>query len=244
MKTVSQKIIFGLLLTTGLLFTFCQNDDEEIIPVKGPDPIVRGTETLICTNCTPLAENGASADFNSGNIPSGQWYFDKAHSNVTWETPYKGLGTLLTGRFNYFVLKNLSFDEANPANISFEGYIRLNSVNTGEPGRDGGCLLTTYGTASAKTAEPENIATLKSTNVQYSTTDENYIFKGNLTFHGFTKEVSGKIYYKKQSVDGGGKLSGLSLEFSFLAKTDFGITSTNIADNVTVKINGTLKMKP
>jgi polyisoprenoid-binding protein YceI len=237
-------MIFVALLATGFVFTFCQHDNEEIIPVKGPDPIVRGIETLTCTDCTPLVANGASADFNAGNIPSGQWYCDKTHSNVTWETPYKGVGSLLTGRFNYFVLKQLSIDEANPANISFEGYVRLNSVNTGEPGRDGGCLLTTYGTAAGKTVEPENNATLKSTSVQYSTTDEGYIAKADLTFYGFTKEVTGKLYYVKQSDDGAGKLAGVSMEFSFLAKTDFTISSTNIADKITVKINATMKAKP
>ena len=235
-------MILGILLASGLVFT-CQHEDEEIIPVKGPDPIVRGTETLNCTNCTPLVANGASADFNTGSIPSGQWYFDKAHSNVMWETAYKGVGSLLIGRFTYFVLKDLNFDEANPANISFEGYVRLNSVNTGEPGRDGGCLLTSYGTATAKTVEPENIASLKSTSVEYSTTDDGYIVKANLTFMGFTKEVIGKMYYAKQSDDGAGKLSGLLAEFPFLSKTDFGIVSSNIADKVTIKINVTLKKK-
>lgn len=233
-----------LVVSSGALFTFCQHDDEEIIPVKGPDPIVRGTETLSCTDCTPLEENGASADFNTSGVPSGVWYFDKAHSNVMWETPYKGFGSLLTGRFNYFVLKSLNFDEANPGNISFEGYIRLNTVNTGEPGRDAGCLLGTYGTEAAKTSEDENIATLKSTSVQYSTTDEGFVAKADLTFHGFTKEVTMIVYYAKQYHDASGfTMAGLSGEFDFLALTDFAISSTNIDDNVSVKINTLLRKK-
>lgn len=232
-----------MLITLGLVFTYCQNNDEEIIPVKGPDPIVRGIEKISCSNCTPLVANGAAADFSTGGVPSAQWYFDKAHSNVTWESAYKGLGAMLTGRFNYFVLKDLNFDEANPASITFEGYIRLNSVNTGEPGRDGGCLLTTYGTEAGKTNETENLATLKSTSVQYSTTDDGYTFTANLTFRGVTKEVTGKMTYVKQTEDAGNKLAGISVEFTFLAKSDYGITSSNIADKVTVKINGTFKMK-
>lgn len=244
MRTQRNYIILALLLGSGALLTFCQHDDQEIIPVKGPDPIVRGTETLSCTDCTPLVENGASADFNTGGVPSGVWYFDKAHSNVGWQTAYKGLGSLLTGRFNYFVLKNLSFDEANPGNISFEGYVWLNSVNTGEPARDGGCLLGTYGTDNAKTSESENIATLKSTSVQYSTTDEGYVARANLTFHGITKEVTLKMYYAVQYHDPSGfTMAGLTAQYDFLALSDYGISSNNIDDKVTVKINTLLRKK-
>jgi polyisoprenoid-binding protein YceI len=214
-------------------------------PIKGPDPIVRGTEKLSCTDCTPLTTNGASADFNTNAIPAGTWYFDKSHSNVMWETPYRGMGSYLTGRFNYFVLKNLTFDEAVPANIAFEGYVRLNSVNTGEPGRDGGCLLSTYGTAASKTSEPENIASLVSLpgTGRYSATDDGFFVDANLTFHGFTKKVVVKLFYEKQTDQQTYTLAGISAEFEFLALSDFGIVSTNIADKVKIRLNSTLRNK-
>ncbi len=219
----------------------CQHDDE-VVPVVGtnPDNIVRGTETLNCSTCTPLVSNGASSDFNTSGVPTGKWYFDKTHSNVEWETPYKGVGSLLTGRFNYFVLESLSFDEQNPANISFEGYVRLNSVNTGEPGRDQGCLLGTFNTSAAKAAEPENIAHIKSTSVVLSTTDAGYVATADFTFNGVTKPIAVKLIYVKQThFDGtpGSTVAGIAGQFEFNALSEFNIVSTNINDKVVVKIN-------
>ncbi len=242
MKT--KKIIACIGICVGALFVIqCQHDDQEIKLAPAPAP-THGTETLSCTDCTPLEANGASSDFNTSGVPSGQWYYDKAHSNVNWETAYQGVGSLLTGKFNYFVLKNLSFDEQNPGSIAFEGYVRLNSVNTGEPGRDGGCLLTTYGTAAAKTAEAENIATLKSTSVKYSTTDTDFIVTADFTFHGVTLPVTMRLKYVPQThFDTGYTLAGLTGQFEFNALSDYGIASTNISDKVVVKMNATLKKK-
>lgn len=248
MKNNRLRIAIILVMACGIFVTQCKHDDT-IVPVKGTDAekIIRGTESLSCTNCTPLVENGASSDFNTAAVPAGVWYYDKNHSNVMWETPYKGVGSLLTGRFNYFVLKNLSFDEQDPTKISFEGYVRLNSVNTGEPGRDASCLLTTFNTAAAKTTEPENIARLKSTSVSLSTTDAGYIANADLTFNGVIKNVVVKLSYEKQShqlgAPAGYTLAGIEGEFEFNALSDFLISSTNISDKVLVRMNVLLRKK-
>lgn len=245
MKAIKSISVLVMLVSVGFFATQCQHDDEAIVPVKGPDPIVHGTEVVSCTNCTPLVENGASADFNSSAVPVSTWYFDKSHSNVMWETPYKGFGSLLTGRFNYFVLKNLNFDEGVPANIAFEGYVRLNSVNTGEPGRDGGCLLTTYGTTAAKTTEPENIATLKSKagTGRYSTTDEGFLVDAEFTFLGITKDVTLKMNYFKQSDIGTAIMAGIYSEFEINALADFLPGNTNIGDKVKFRIDNLMRNK-
>lgn len=244
MKT--SKTISIFLTLTGVLFltTRCQHADEAVIPVKGPT-IEHGTEQVSCTDCTPLASNGAPSDFSATNVPSGTWYCDKAHSNVMWETPYKMFGSTLTGRFNYFVLQNLTFDEATPSNIAFKGYVRLNSVNTGEPGRDGGCLLGTYGTDATKTSETENLATLESVtgSGKYSTTDNGFIVDANFTFHGVTKTVTVKLFYFPQVDEDTYTMAGLSGEFTFLALTDYGIQSDNIDDQVTIRLNCLMRNK-
>jgi polyisoprenoid-binding protein YceI len=229
---------FLMLLSISLLAIRCQHEDGEIIPVKGPDPIERGTESLSCTDCTP-------ANFDAGLVLAGTWYFDKSHGNVNWETPYRLLGSPLTGRFDYFYLTSLTFSEQQPATIAFSGGVRLNTVNTGEPGRDDGCLLGTYGTDGDKTTEDANIASLVSIagTGRYSTTDEGYLVDANLTFHGFTKLVVVTLYYYKQTDQGTYNMAGLTAEFVMLAKTDFGIVSGNIDDKVSIKINANLKNK-
>ena len=192
-----------------------------------------------------MAANGASADFNTSAVPVGTWYCDKSHSNVMWETPYKALGSLLTGRFNYFVLKNLNFDEGVPANISFEGYVRLNTVNTGEPGRDGGCLLTTYGTNSTNTSEPANIATLKSKpgTGRYSTTDASFLAEADFTFLGITKEVTVKMNYYAKTDIGTAYMSGVYGEFEINALADLLPGNTNIGDKVKIRIDNLIRNK-
>jgi polyisoprenoid-binding protein YceI len=223
----------------------CQHNDEEVVPVVGPDPVVHGTEVVTCTNCTPLQVNGAPSDFSATNVPAGTWYQDKSHSNVMWETPYKQFGSLLTGRFNYFVLKDLNFDEGVPSNISFEGYVRLNTVNTGEPGRDGGCLLTTYGTDATKTTEPENIATLKSKagTGRYSTTDEGFLVDAQITFLGITKDVTVKMFFSPKTDIGTAYMSGIYSEFEINALADFLPGNTNIGDKVKIRIDDLLRNK-
>lgn len=246
-KNRGLKVASVLVMVSAILVTQCKNDDT-IVPVKGTEAskIIRGTESLSCANCTPLVSNGASSDFNTSAVPSGVWYYDKSHANVMWETPYKGVSSLLTGRFNYFVLKDLSFDEQDPTKISFEGYVRLNTVNTGEPGRDAGCLLTTFNTAAAKTTEFENIATLKSTSASLSTTDAGYIVNANLTFNGVTKSVVVKLNYEKQSHQTGTPaytVAGLEGEFEFNALSDHLLVTTNISDKVLVRMNVLLRKK-
>lgn len=243
MKT---KSISTFLILTSVLFTTtrCQHADEDVIPVKGPT-IEHGTEQLACSGCTPLVSNGAPSDFSATNVPSGTWYFDKSHSNVMWETPYKMFGSTLTGRFNYFVLENLTIDEATPSNTAFAGYVYLNSVNTGEPGRDGGCLLSTYGTDAAKTNEAENVARLESIagSGKYSTTDNGFIVNANLTFHGVTKQVTVKLFYFPQTDEDTYTMAGVSAEFDILALTDFAIQSDNIDDQVKIRVNCLMRNK-
>lgn len=245
MKIKKSFSILFILLSIGFLTIQCQHDDEDIIPIKGPDPITHGEESFNCTDCTPLTTNGATADFNAGGVPVGSWYFDKSHSSVLWETPYKVFGSMLTGRFNYFAVKSLTFNEASPATIAFEGYVRLNTVNTGEPGRDGGCLLSTFGTESTKTSEPENLAVIKSipNSGKYSTTDASFIVEANMTFNGVTKPVTLKLFYNPLSDQGSYNMVGLTAQFDFLALSQFGIVNSNIDDKVTVKMNLNFKNK-
>lgn len=165
------------------------------------------------------------------------WNFDKAHSNVMWETPYLGVGSLLTGRFNTFSAQ-VDFDEDNPENSSFTGFVVLSSVNTGEPGRDGGCLLNTFGTATIS-----DTARLTSKQIQFDGKG-GYIATIELDFHGVKKDLPVQLSFSGLThiaATNPYTVGGLSAQFELNAKTDFGITSNNIADRVQVRINATFK---
>lgn len=213
-------VLTTLLLVTG--FNSCTHDDDLVAPSSGSD-IKRGNDVI---------------DMSAG------WTFDKAHSSVLWETAYMGSAALLTGRFNQFGITTLKFDEANPANTTFEGWVRLNSVNTGEPGRDAGCLLTTFGTNATNVDQVENIARIKSSKVELSTSDKGYIVTADLIFKGVTKQVIIKLDYTGSANYTGTTpytLAGLVAKFQFNAKTDFGVSSTSIADKVAITINTNFK---
>ena len=205
---------------TGYAFIASCTHDNEILVGTGPN-IVRGTEKVSLTNSAVS--------------------FDKSHSNVGWETAYLGSTAILTGRFNTFGFTSFNFDEPNAEGISFEAWVQINSVNTGEPGRDQGCLQTTYGTTTTMTTETANLAILKSKSVELSKTDKGYVIKCDFTFHGVTKEVTGILQFMGKTQTGSGTTAknvyGFSFEFQFLAKTDYAITSNSIADNVGIKCN-------
>ena len=221
-----------MVLTVGLLVMQCQHDDEVVIPVVGPDPIEHGTEIITCTSCNVVPAGG------------GIWYHDKSHSNVMWETRYKVFGSLLTGRFDFFIIDNLNFDEGVPANITFEGHVRLNSVNTSEPGRDEGCLLATYKTDADNLDEPENFAILKSKagTGRYSTTDAGFLVDAELTFLGITKDVTVKMEFAPKFDIGTVFAAGLYSEFE-ITSDDFLPNDTNIGDIVKIRINSLMRIK-
>jgi polyisoprenoid-binding protein YceI len=73
--------------------------------------------------------------------------------------------------------------------------VHLNSVNTGEPGRDGGCLLGTFGTGAGIGYVDSNVAIIRSKKVAFSTTDKGYIVTADFRFHGVTKELTAKMDY-------------------------------------------------
>jgi len=221
MRLYNKACLFALvILFSGYAYMSCTHKDA-LVSTNGPK-IERGTHKL-------------------NFITDPKVSFDKQHSNVGWETAYLGGLSLLTGRFDTLGMTSFNFDESNAAGISFEAWVWVNRVNTSEPARDKGCLQTTYGVTTSMTTEAANIAIIKSKTVELSTDDNGYIVKFDLTFHGVTKELTGKLLYDGTIVTGSGATAknvyGFTFTFQFLAKTDFGIVSTNIADLVGIKCN-------
>ncbi|MBV4357235.1 YceI family protein [Pinibacter aurantiacus] len=208
------------LIITFLFYVISCTHKDELVPSGGGGggPITRGDQHV---------DNAAG--------------FDKAHSNVNWSTKYLGSVSALTGRFNTFHITRFKFWEENPDSIYFTADVWLNSVNTSEPARDGGCLLATFGTAAGAGAVDSNMAVIKSKKVVFSTTDKGYIVTADFTFHKVTKEITAKLSYDGKAEQGTQDTYGFSLDFSILALSDFGIVSTSIGDNVDIICNAAIK---
>lgn len=215
----------------------CTHKDT-VNPIINP-VITRGEARLL--NFDPADPNNTGKDLTKVKM-------DKSHGNVGWSTAYLGGLAPLTGRFDTFGLSKFIFVENKPDSIQFEAWVWLNRVNTSEPGRDRGCLQTTYGVNLGMTTEVANVAIIKSKSVVYSTTDKGYICTCDMTFKGVTAEVTAKLYYSGllKVADANPtavpptperNAMGFQLLFPINAKTVFGVSSSSIADLVNIEGN-------
>jgi polyisoprenoid-binding protein YceI len=199
-----------------------------------------------------------------------QWKLDKVHSNCMWSTNYVGAAGLLTGRFNQIGMHDVTdakmlnyvttgqplldsswaFYESDPSKSYFNGYVQINTSNTGEPGRDAGCNVSGMGTTAivpgTQNLTVTNIARLKTTKIEFDPLSADYIVTLNLTWQGklsapLTKSVVGRLkYIRRARVQFGTSAAynvfGLQLKFQFNCR-DFGITSTSISDKIDIECN-------
>ena len=238
-KAISISMMSVIVLLIGLL-SGCKDDNKVELFSKSSNT---GTDVI---------------DASIGGYPPssyttpGAWKVDKTHSNIMWETKYYGTGAPLTGRFNTFEMK-VNFDQANPANTKIIAWVLLSSYNTGEPGRDGygKCgpkyLGVVYDTASA--GPPVVLAPRANTDTAWFTSTScekygnGYLVKGDFTFMGKTKKIEMPMSYTGKSTATNattGKKTdrvGLAGEFGINAISFFGVTSTSIADLVTIRVD-------
>lgn len=233
LKNLIPTLGITLVLAGLVLFSQCTKEDE-VTPLTGQD--VTGEYTV--------------------NTSNG-WTVDKSHSSINWKTAYVGDQAWLTGKFTDFGF-NIDFDQADLANSSMGAWVKIKSCNTGEPGRDnlGKCLNGYLGLQHngdtlpggaldpAGVVAPTDDAYFESTSItEYG---DGYKAVGDLTFKGVTKEVVVYFDYITQK-DYSAAQDGTNIRASFnatcvmLAKTDFGVTSTSIADEVVLQINAQVK---
>ena len=218
LKNYFSYIVFTVFMSVFLI-NGCTHEDD--ITVDIPDSTFEYGDDVVMT------DDG----FN----------FDKTHSSVRWETAYLGSSALLTGRFNQFEF-DANFDQQDLNNSSVSGTVVLSSVNTGEPGRDEGCLLNTFNT------DVSDQASFTSTSISEDGMG-GYDIEGELTFNGVTSTVFGKMEYigttlfdENSGVFGAPlNVAGFVIEFEFSAKSVFNIESGNIADRVKVIASGQFK---
>ena len=195
---------------------------------------------------------------------TGAWTFDNIHSPVQFQTPYEGAEADFKGSFIQTAALSINFDAANLASSSIVASVDLLSVNTGTPGgRDAmlttaggtfqnaatfvkgklGCIATTFGIAADDAAADPNVvstdvdryATFTSTSIEKY--GDGYIAKGNLKFHMVTMPVVLMFKYITPVTISTKKYVSFEGKMTLKAKTDFGITATNIgADLMTIYI--------
>src|SRR5579863_7421848 len=217
MKRFNNKMLLVvLLMISGFgIISSCTHKDQ-VLPaaVSTAVKITRGTH---------VHHSGLTAGDTS------QWKFDKAHSAVNWSTPFLEVGANLTGKFNQFGVHEIlpaemqnyavsgqalpdtswAFYENDPSKTHFAGYVQINQVNTGEPARDGGCLITTLATtkivAGTQNLTVGNIAQIKTTSVTFDPAGNDYIVVFNFTWQGglaapTTQSITGKLTYVPEAV--------------------------------------------
>ncbi len=237
--------VFLVCVVMSILFSRCEKSEDDDPPVK----IERGTDSYDIADATPqdyleglvAATNNGEIFAAYGLVPTGNWFLDVPHSAVNWQTAYMGSAAFLTGKFSWFALKKFSFDETNPSNISFEAKVLLNSVTTGQPLRDDGCLLTDFNTDASFIDESANLAVIKSTSASYNDDDAGYTVLADLTFLGNTHGVTMNLEYLGKKEYTSYTMISFDAEFEFNAISEFGLGATTVADLATIKLNLNLK---
>jgi polyisoprenoid-binding protein YceI len=240
----------------------CRHDDSLIVPIETTKPFV------------PTRGNNVHLPGSMTKGDSTQWKLDKVHSSTLWSAAYVGAAGLLTGRFNQFGMHNVTdpkslyypgpntvqplldsswaFNESDPTKTYFNGYVQINTSNTGEPGRDAGCNISGMGTEPIKKDTANltiiNLAKIKSTKVELDPASNDYIVTLDLTWQGklttgqHTESIVGKLKYIPKAYVGTGvypaqyAVFGLQLTFQFNCR-DYGITSTSIGDKIDIECN-------
>jgi len=266
MKLITNKLLLITLVIISIsgYIVSCTKDDNLIVPIQTSKPVIieHGDAVLLPGNMT------------AGN--SNEWKFDKVHSSVLWSTNYVGAAGLLTGRFNQFGIHDVTdakmqnyvvtgqplldsswaFYEDDPSKTYFNGYVQINTSNTGEPGRDAGCNVAGMGTTAivegTQNLTVTNLAKIKTTEVKFDTESNDYIVTLNLTWQGklaqpFTKSLVGRLkYIPRKSVqfgtNAGYDVFGLQLSFQFNCR-DYGMTSTSISDKIDITVNANFNNK-
>ena len=255
MKLLSNKTLMILLvLISGYGYiASCTHKGDLLLP----SPVSTGVKITRGTN-VHLPGNLTAGD-------STQWKLDKAHSSVLWSTNYVGAAGLLTGRFNQFGIHEITaakmiyyaatgqplkdsswaFNESDPSKTYINGYVQINTSNTGEPGRDTGCNIGTLGTIKiipgSQNLSDSNLAKIKSTKVEFDPLSNDYFVTFDLTWKGKltapkTISIVGRLKYISKAYVSNYAVFGFQLKFQINCR-DFGIVSTSISDKIDIECN-------
>ncbi len=191
------------------------------------------TDTVTPHNETPVTGTGL-VDFS--------WTFDKAHSNVNWESKYLNYSSgMLTGRFNNFNFNpKFVFNESDLTKCSINAWVQLSSIDSGEPGRDGPgkCIRSYMGVTYLDTLKTvvnpiSDSAWFRSTSVKKSGTG--YVVFGNLQFNRY-RAPSG-------NPDGTPIVKPAVLYLVYNGTSDFDTDGDNVFDRYRASFSARLTFK-
>ena len=225
MKLLSNKILmFALILISGYGYIASCTHKDLILPDQ--------------SSTTPVINRGNGV-FLPGTLTAGdttQWKFDKVHSSVLWSGSYLEESGLLTGRFNAFGINSIpasakgqyvvtgqplkdtswAFYEGDPSKTYFSGYVQMNTSNTGEPGRDGGCytdfVFCPKIISGTQNLTDSNLALIRTTKVELDPNSSGYIVTMVMTWQGglaapHDTTLNGTLSYIKRATIGAGTAS-------------------------------------
>jgi hypothetical protein len=141
-----------------------------------------------------------------------------------------------------------AFYENDDSKSYFNGYVQINTSNTGEPGRDAGCNVGNLGTTAIVSGTQNltvtNLAKIKTTKIAFDPATGDYIVDLTLTWQGklatpLTKAIVGRMKVIKKSTIAAATpydVFGLQLKFQFNCR-DYGVTSTSISDKIDIECN-------
>ena len=259
-KLFSKQTLMALLvlITSSAYIISCTKKNDILPPPVNNNPVInRGSESMLPGNMTAGVKTEWKLDKVHSNCMWETNYMGAA-GQLTGRFNQFGMHNVLTAemikyKVGYDVqpLKDTSwaFYENDPSKTFFSGYVQINTSNTGEPGRDAGCNIAGMGTVAIDTGflgnlMQVNLAQIKTTKVEFDPLSAGYIVTLNLTWQGkmgapVTKSVVGKLkYIQKATINGTAPYDvfGLQLKFQFNCR-DFGITSTSIADMISITCN-------
>jgi len=216
MNTKHIKILFSFFAIATIMFISCGKKDS-VTPLPN----------------TPSTGNG---------LVDISWTFDKAHSNVNWQTRYLDWSSgMLTGRFNNFNFNpKFSFNESDLSKCSVNAWVQLSSIDSGEPGRDaiGNCIRSYMGVTYLDTMKTITNATSDSAWFRSSSfvkSGTGYVVFGNLRFNKY-RAPSG-------FADGTPIVKPAIMYLTYNGTSDFDTDGDLINDRYRASFSATLKFK-
>lgn len=197
---------------------------------------------LLAVSMIGTAAMAATAGFAPITAPSpararaaDAFKVDAVHSSVVYRIKHNNVAYHY-GRFDQ-VEGTFLLDKDNPSSGSINVSIPVDSVSSGNGGRDGHLKK-----ADFFAAKEFPTITFKSTEITAKGESEGYPafdVKGDLTLHGVTKPVTAQVRHTGQGSGQKGEVAGIEAKFT-IKRSDFGMNfmvGKGLGDDVTIMVS-------